>query len=220
MRVIVWLVSLQAALVVATRPIVTLAMLESVFKPCGVEDPKAKGQNISCARALRHINRALRWYRLRTPAQVAFYLATVAVESGNLSLNRARGSRSQGTRAMLTAVNLHAFLKDSPAIRRGNRKLRRLAAKPYKDAKAKVLKVLMKDKYSFLPGAWWIRRGGEKMHPKCKRFARTLQGSVSRTSFDELLVTCVGATVSQARWQKFQTALHAIQGGSIRVSRT
>lgn len=218
MKLLALLVGIPAA--VLAESIVTLKMLNTVFKPCGVENAEfAKGQSISCARALPHINRALREYKLVKPAQVAFYLSIMAVESGNLTYNRNvwPGRAGQGTRSMMMPNNLYKFFTSSPRLEK-NKRLRKLAKAPYNEsddkAKEKALKVMMKDKYTFLPGAWWIAKGAEMLQPGCKKFAKTLKKEIKPPTLDALLKSCVGVDPDDARRRAFQTALRAVKKGS------
>ncbi|KAJ9054664.1 hypothetical protein DSO57_1011666 [Entomophthora muscae] len=195
---------------------VTPKMLEAVFHPCGQENTNAKGQNITCGKAADYINKALAKYNLNAPAQVAFFLSIISVESGNLTFNKNvwPGRPGKGTRSMMMPINLHAFLKDSPEILASHPSLRSIAEKPYDDtndkAKTDVLDVLMQPEYSFEPGAWWIQKGAEKMQPGCTRFYSTLESEVTITTLDALLKSCVGVDSNEARRQAFETALKAI----------
>lgn len=195
----------------------TVAKLENAMGSCGLAMGGAEGQNIACGRALPFIQQALEKYGLTTQEQMAFYISVMALESGNLSYNRNiwPGRAGQGTRSMMMPNNLHAFLRDSPDILAAHPELQAYAGSPYDDgnnsAKDQALQVLMKDEYTFLPGAWWIERGGETMQTGCSHFKQKLAAPISAAGVEELLATCVGVSHDPARTLAYQRALNAVK---------
>ncbi|KAJ9076544.1 hypothetical protein DSO57_1025153 [Entomophthora muscae] len=164
----------------------------------------------------RSTKKALVKYNLNAPAQVAFFLSIISVETGNLTFNKNiwPSCPGQGAHSMMMPINLHAFLKDSPNILTSHPFLCSIAEKPYEDtndkAKTDVLDVLMQPKYSFEPGAWWIQKGAEKIQPGFTCFYSTLESKVTVTTLDTLLKSCVDIDPTEAWRQAFETALKAI----------
>ncbi|KAJ9082132.1 hypothetical protein DSO57_1007157 [Entomophthora muscae] len=192
-------------------------MLEEAFKPCGKESEHAKGQNITCTAALPHIKDGMSIYNLTTRTQVAFYLFLLADGSDNLSYNKNiwPGEPGYGTRAMVYPRDLHAFLKDSSEILKDHPDLKEYAERKYDDgdtnSKNKALEILMDDKYSFLPGAWWIRQGAEKTYPACKNFTTSLTNKLTMEKFDEIYKQCMSTNSNVKRRDIFKKTYNAIK---------
>ncbi|KAI0244554.1 hypothetical protein L0F63_007102, partial [Massospora cicadina] len=195
----------------------TAAKLETAMSSCGRAMAGAEGENISCNKALPYIKQAFDQYNLVTPEQMAFYISVISVESSNLSYNRNHfpGRPGQGTRSMMMPENLHAFLNSSPKILKDHPELTQIAKKSAKDMsnndKEKLLNVLMQDEYSFLPGAWWISEGGEKlMKPSCNHFKSKLIQGASKSTIDDLNTNCLGVGKDPARIMVYHRALEAV----------
>ncbi|KAI0233880.1 hypothetical protein L0F63_001560 [Massospora cicadina] len=196
----------------------TTAKLETAMPSCGRAKAGAEGENISCSRALPYIQRALNQYNLVTPEQMAFYISVISVETANLSYNRNHfpGRPGQGTRSMMMPDNLHVFFKSSPKILKDHPELTQIAEKSTKDMsnvdKEKLLNVLMQDEYSFLPGAWWISEGGEKlMKPNCNHFKSKLTQGASKSTIDDLNTNCLGVGEDPTRFMAYRRALKAVK---------
>ncbi|KAJ9082131.1 hypothetical protein DSO57_1007156 [Entomophthora muscae] len=69
----------------------------------------------------------------------------------------------------------------------------------------------MDNKYSFLPGAWWIKEGGEKNQQGCNGFQAKLRSGVNSLGVDQLLSTCLGVTHNPARTEAYEKALKAVK---------
>ncbi|KAJ9082133.1 hypothetical protein DSO57_1007158 [Entomophthora muscae] len=195
-------------------------MLNQAFGKCGVESEHAKGENMSCTAALPYIKDGISIYNLTSRTQTAFYLFTLAKGSENLSYNTAVFSNEtgKGTRAMMTAKQLHAFLKDSSEVLKAHPELEEYAKKDFNEAdndgQNKTLTVLKEDKYTFLPGAWWIRQGADSMYAGCKGFAANLTNKITMEQFDKIDKQCMMPTVLEGRRETFRKAFDAIKCGS------
>lgn len=195
----------------------TAAMVKRAFGACGVEDSQAPGQGITCEAAFPHIKDGIAIYNLTRRAQAAFYIGTMGYESGNLTYNKPiKGDAGQGTRSMLQAANLHAFLNDSSNILEKEPALKAIAVKEFKDVsddeKGKMLEILNRDDYSFLPGAWWIRQGAEKMlRGSCQGFAAQLEKRPSPEQLEKTIRSCIGVEPIPARVDAFKRAFNAIK---------
>ncbi|KAF9952966.1 hypothetical protein BGZ65_004943 [Modicella reniformis] len=120
---------------------------------------------ITCEDALPFINRAIKKYRLKTRGQKAAYVANMAFEGGYLKYNHNLQNPSQGTRSIMPAVSLRAFVN-------ANKSVQKLwPGYPNNVNDSTIVDVLIKNKLDFEPGAWWTVSG-----PDCATVAKGLTG--------------------------------------------
>jgi hypothetical protein len=190
--------------------------LKSIISPCGVEKLDALGENIKCEQAHPQIINSLAKYKLdESPCAVAMYLSTLMLESGNLTYNRNHypppGIVGMGTRFMLNPYNLYIFVKSNPDLFTKYQEIYKLTDYPYDEnnnfSKKLILDLLMKDEFSFLPGAWWIARGAEIiMGCTIKLSTCPPDGQV-----DMYIKKCLGVIASDGRMRAYQAVINQIR---------
>ncbi|KAI9291259.1 hypothetical protein K502DRAFT_146762 [Neoconidiobolus thromboides FSU 785] len=183
----------------------TLVKLSQIFQPCGVENSIAPGESISCSKALPLIQSAASKYSLTTNEQLAFYLSTIAIESGNLSFNKNHfpGRIGQGTYSMLMSPNLYAFYKteiNNNSIQYNEND---------DNSKAQLLNYLNQNELYFLPGAWWIAKGaGEIQNSSCNSLKNDLVNA-DTSKVAQLFTTCLGVD-GMSRVSAYKNALQVL----------
>ncbi|KAF9967085.1 hypothetical protein BGZ70_000182 [Mortierella alpina] len=184
-------------------PQIKLVQLERAF--AGHCPNQTIGEVVSCGEALPYINDAigrlfsLSRYGLKTRGQRAAYVSNMAYEGAYLKYNRNLVNPSQGTRSIMPAVSLKAFVDADSNVQ--------LLWPTYPSLnESAIVDVLIENKADFLPGAWWTVAG-----PGCSDVAARL--SKSEKSFVDWEKGCIngGPETIPARLAIYKTVYHSIR---------
>ncbi|KAI9297648.1 hypothetical protein K502DRAFT_312578 [Neoconidiobolus thromboides FSU 785] len=161
----------------------TLDKLNRVFSPCG----------------------ALTKYSITKNEQIAYYLSTVSIESGNLTYNKNHfpGRPGQGTYSMLLSHNLFEFYKMEYKNQNNYNETN-------DSSKIQLLAYLNQNSLSFLPGAWWMAKGAALIqNPSCSSLLKDLVGS-NDSKVTQLFTTCLGVD-GKARIDAYKYTLNILK---------